>query len=447
MFDLLVKNGVVVGPVTNEIRTLGISEGTIAAVIDPSETVVGRTEIDATGKFVLPGFVDAHVHLREPGFEYKEDFSSGTMAAAAGGVTTVMDMPTDDPWTATKEEFEKKRDLIKNNVYVDVALQAAVGPKDDNIEVLSSLGAISFEIFLAGGHPDFIVYNDDKLLGLMQRIKEVQGVAGITAGSPSITENLLKTTKENCRPDIHAFNKVRPPISEVLGVARACIIAAETGTCTHFRQISCNDSVKMLQRFSELSQISSEVTPHNLLLTETDATRLGCFAAVIPPLRPETEVKLLQEALQNKVIDIVATDHAPHTIEEKERGKENIWLTPPGLPGLQTFCVSMIELEELGKLSLNDIVRACSYQPAKLFGLYPRKGTLISGADADLIIIDKEIATEVRDEDQYSKAGFSPFSGRKVKGALTHVLLRGKTIAENGRVIGQPSGIFLKPNS
>ena len=108
MFDLLVKNGVVVGPVTNEIRTLGISEGTIAAVIDPSETVVGRTEIDATGKFVLPGFVDAHVHLREPGFEYKEDFSSGTMAAAAGGVTTVMDMPTDDPWTATKEEFEKK---------------------------------------------------------------------------------------------------------------------------------------------------------------------------------------------------------------------------------------------------------------------------------------------------------------------------------------------------
>ena len=137
MFDLLVKNGVVVGPVTNEIRTLGISEGTIAAVIDPSETVVGRTEIDATGKFVLPGFVDAHVHLREPGFEYKEDFSSGTMAAAAGGVTTVMDMPTDDPWTATKEEFEKKRDLIKNNVYVDVALQAAVGPKDDDIEVLS----------------------------------------------------------------------------------------------------------------------------------------------------------------------------------------------------------------------------------------------------------------------------------------------------------------------
>ena len=107
---------------------------------------------------------------------------------------------------------------------------------------------------------------------------------------------------------------------------------------------------------SELSQISSEVTPHNLLLTETDATRLGCFAAVIPPLRPETEVKLLQEALRNKVIDIVATDHAPHTIEEKERGKENIWLTAPGLPGLQTFCISMIELEELGKLSLNDIV-------------------------------------------------------------------------------------------
>ena len=447
MFDLLVKNGVVVGPVTSELRTIAVSDGKVAAILDPSENVSGHKVIDATGKLVLPGFVDAHVHLREPGFEYKEDFSSGTMAAAAGGVTTVMDMPTDDPWTASKEDFEKKRELIKNKAYVDVALQAAVGPKDGDIEILSSLGAISFEIFLAGGRPDFIVYDDDKLLGLMQRIKEVHGVAGITAGSPSITENLLKKTRESCRPDIHAFNKVRPPISEVLGVARACVIAAETGIRAHLRQISCNDSVQMLQRFSEHSQISSEVTPHNLLLTETDAARLGCFAAVIPPLRPETEVKLLREALRNKVIDIVATDHAPHTIEEKEKGKENIWLTAPGLPGLQTFCTSMIELEELGILSINDIVRTCSYQPAYLFGLYPRKGALLSGSDADLIIIDKATITEIRDEDQFSKSRFSPFSGREVKGAVTHVLLHGKSIAEKGKVIGQPSGIFLKPNS
>ncbi len=447
MFDVVVRGGVLIDPDRSEPRTIAIADGTVAAILQPGEQVYGRTEIDASGKIVMPGFVDAHVHLREPGLEYKEDFASGTMAAAAGGVTTVMDMPTDDPWTATAAQFEEKRVLLEGKAYVDVGLQAAVGPGNEDIESLARLGAISYEIFLTGGRSDFMVEDDNDFLELMRRIETVGGMAGITAGSPAIVDRLTNQAKLHADPDIKAFSKTWPPISEALGIARACVLAAETRTRIHFRQISCGDSVAVLKRYSDLDGISSEVTPHHLLLTEADADRLGPFAAVIPPLRPDAEGRILTAALRDGPIDIVATDHAPHTREEKERGRENIWLAPPGLPGLQTVCSAMLELEAQGAVSLTDIVRTCAEQPARLFGLYPRKGALIAGSDADLIVIDRSALTEIRDEDQYSKAGFTPFAGRKVRGRVEVVLLRGETIAGDGKVIGHPTGQFVRPSS
>lgn len=445
MFDVVVKGGVLVGPERTDPQTIGISDGTVVAILPPGEPAPGRCEIDATGKFVLPGLVDAHVHLREPGFEHKETFATGTMAAAAGGVTTVMDMPTDDPWTATAADFEDKRALLEGKAYVDVALQAALGPNLDELETLVDLGAVSFEIFLAGGGADFTVEADDDLLELMRRIQAVDSVAGITPGSTAIIERLIGQAKAHAKSDIHALNGTRPPISEALGVARACVVAAETGARTHFRQISCGDSVAVLGRFAEIEGISSEVTPHNLLLTDADAERLGPFGAVMPPLRSDAETRILRAALRAGSIDIVATDHAPHTREEKARGLADIWLAPTGLPGLQTFSTVMLELVDRGDLSLSDVVRTCAEQPARRFGLYPRKGALTVGSDADLVVIDASAVSVIRDEDQYSLAGYTAFAGREVKGSVTRVLLRGETIMHDGQLVGGPTGRFIRP--
>jgi len=444
MFATLIRGADLVTPDGIEPKSIAIEDGKIAAVVAPGAAIAAREEIDATGKLVMPGLVDAHVHLREPGFEYKEDFSSGTMAAAAGGVTTIMDMPTDDPWTATAAQFEQKCDLMDGRIHVDVALQAAVGPQQNDIEALAALGAISFEIFLAGGRADFQVNDDSDFRSILVAIKGAGVVAGITAGDPGMVATLLDEITASGRRDIAAFNAVRPPEAEVPGVERACAIAVETGAQIHFRQISCAASIDILKRFADHDTISSEVTPHNLLLTNEDAERLGPYGAVIPPLRSDADCAALQSALRDGTIDIVATDHAPHLRAEKERGRDDIWQVAPGLPGVQTFAAIMRALADQGALSLQDIARTCAEQPARLFGLYPRKGTLAVGSDADLVIIDPNSSTTITDDDQLSKAGWTPFAGLTTPGCIERVMLRGQTICRDGVVANTPIGSFLK---
>ena len=445
MFDLIIRGGQLVSPVGIERAHLGISNGRIAAVVGLGESITGAAEIDAAQRLVLPGLVDAHVHLREPGLVHKEGFETGTKAAAAGGVTTVMVMPTDDPWTATPEEFERKRALTEGKIHVDVALQAALGPHHHDVQKLADLGAISFEIFLAGGTPDFLVERDADLIRLLESTRAAGAVAGITPGSQTMIAQLTQEQKASQTPTIRAFAAARPARSEAFGVARACRLAKEVGARVHLRQISCAASVEELERGSDRQYVSSEVTPHNLLLTEEDADRLGPFGVVIPPLRSEADASAVRDALRRGTIDIAATDHAPHLPAEKERGRDNIWKAASGLPGLQTFAATMFELVERDVLSISDLVRVCSERPARLFGLFPRKGSLARGADADLILVDPNGSTEIRNEDQYSKAVVTPFAGRRCRGRVELVLLRGKVIAREGKVEGVPTGQFVCP--
>lgn len=445
MADTVIRGGELITPEGVGRKDIVIEDGRIAALVAPNEAIEARDEIDAAGRIVLPGFVDAHVHLREPGFEHKEDFSTGTRAAAAGGVTTLMDMPTDDPWTATAADFEQKRDLMTGRIHVDVALQAAVGPNHEDVAALAALGAISFEIFLAGGRADFQVDDDADFHRLLQAIKNVDGVAGITAGDPALIARLTDEVRASDGCDIAAFNAVRPPEAEAPGVARACVLAEETGARIHFRQISCADSVAVLKRQDGKGDISSEVTPHNLMLTDQDAARLGPFGAVIPPLRPDIEGAALRDALRDGVIDIVATDHAPHLPAEKERGQGNIWQVAPGLPGVQTFSAVMLELAQRGALSLEQLVRCCAEQPARRFGLYPRKGCIAVGSDADIVIVDQAATATITDGQQLSKAGWTPFAGLATHGVVERVLLRGRTICWDGAVSDRPTGVFVKP--
>lgn len=447
MYDLVIRHGRVVGPDRIDDAHIAIRDGKVAALGRGGEPMPTHQKIDASGKFVLPGLIDAHAHLREPGLTHKEDFATGTKAAAAGGVTTVMAMPTDNPWTATAAQFEEKRRLCEGKAFIDFALQGALGPNSGDVEDLAKLGAISFEIFLTGGLPEFLVEHDHDLLRLLRRVAAVNRVAGLTVGSPSLVAKLLDEQKKKTPPRMAAFAAVRPPVWETLGTARACIAAAEARARIHLRQLSAAGSVPILERLADRRYVSSEVTPHNLLLTDHDAERLGPYGAVIPPLRPDAENICLQNALRRGIIDIVATDHAPHTREDKDKGRDNIWLAATGLPGLQTFGSAMLDLVDRGALALSDVVRACCEQPARLFGIYPRKGCLAVGADADLIIVDPAAITEIRDGDQYSKAGYTPFAGRKVQGRIDLTMLRGQIIAQDGRVDGKPQGRFIRPDA
>jgi dihydroorotase len=449
MFDLVISGGTVVGSEGSSAGTIGIADGTIKAVAGPHEPLQGAQLIDAGGKYILPGLVDAHSHI--PGFFLStrlDDFDSATRAAAAGGVTTVMLMPTEDPRTSTPDYFQLKKEIGEKKSHVDFAIQALVGPRSESIEEMAGMGAVSFELFLAyGGNPDFVIGNDDfELQRVMKMVRDVGGIAGVTPHSPSLVQRLTKDAKEEVEhPTVDTFAATRPPLSELLGISRALTAAHFTGTQVHMRALSTRSSVQIVAKFKELVRVSSEVMSHHLLFTDEDARRFGPYGVIVPPLRPEKERRYLREAVRSGDIDMVVSDHSPCLREDKERAHENIWIAPPGMPGYQTLCASMLALIDENELTLQHLVRHCAERPARLFNLYPKKGAIVPGADADLVIIDPSRRMEVRDSDQYSKAGYTTLAGRTVSCLIEQVLLRGRVISREGKSDGTPGGRFVRP--
>lgn len=428
--------------------TLGIRDGKIALLGDPDAPVNAREIIDALGLIVLPGLVDAHVHLREPGFEAKEGFETGTRAAAAGGVTTVMVMPTTRPPTGTPEAFEDKVQRATGKAHVDFAIQALVAGDLSHVPALARLGAVSFELFLGDVPPPLSAGDNRAVLEALERIAAVGGVAGVTCSDDAIIQRELARLNAAGDKSPRAFARSRPAIAEALGVARAGLLAAEARARVHFRQISCRESITMLAALRRMHPgISAETTPHNLLLTEDELDRQGPYAKVTPPLRSAEDLEALFAALRDGTIDIVATDHAPHLPAEKEAGRNDIWQAPGGFPGLQTLLPLMLNEVARGRLSLAEVAALCCERPARLFGLYPQKGVLEPGSDADLVLVDPKREASIENDAQLSRARITPFAGRRVRGWPVATLLRGRVVMRDGRIVGSPAGALVVPRA
>jgi dihydroorotase len=423
---------------------IGISAGRIEALGSPGSLGPAKVNRDAEGLTAIPGLVDAHVHLREPGLVHKEGFQSGTLAAAAGGVTTVMVMPTDDPVTMTPEHFEDKLRLAQGQCHVDYALQACVGPDPRHISELVSKGAVSLEIFLADVPETFLLSDAQSLLSVLEVVNAHGAIAGITPGDHSVVAARTAAIRARSSGAREDFPPTRPPISEALGVARACIAARETGARIHLRQLSCAQGLEAFEALRPLARITAEITPHNLLLDAQLLIERGPIAKVAPPLRPAADVHAMRKALRRKAIDIIATDHAPHLPTEKAAGDQDIWKAPGGLPGLQTFLAAMLHLVDLGEWTLQDLVRCCCQRPAEIFRL-SRKGRIAPGFDADIVLLDLKRPHTVRDQDQLSKAAQTPFAGLRVQGYPVSVILRGIEIARDGAPVGRALGEFCRP--
>ena len=421
-FDLAVRGGALVEGGRLVPRTIGVRGGRIAALLDASSNVKANQTLEVPGCIVLPGLVDAHVHFREPGLTHKEDFESGTRAAALGGVTTVMVMPTDKPMTQTPQQFKEKRELAAGRVHVDFALQALLGADAAHVRPLAELGAVSFEIFT--GLIEQKIEQHEHLVAALAAVREAGGVAGVTPYDDALA----------------AASPSLPPGVEASGVARAVAAHRAAGGRMHLRQISSAAGLAAMREAAP--GVSSEVTPHNLWLSAEALERHGAIAKVVPPLRPQADIDAVRAALKEGRISIVATDHAPHAPQEKAAGLER---APGGFPGVQTLLPLLLRLVGENVLTYADLVRVGCEMPARVFGLYPRKGALVPGADADLAIIDPSRPTQIRDEDQASKARHTPFNGWTAPGSLVMTLLRGQPIVRQARLIGRPQGLHLKP--
>lgn len=465
MLDLVIKGGLVVQPQEAFVADIGIAGGTIRTIRRAGDPLTAPTIVDATGKYVLPGIVDAHMHI--PGYFLSkrfDDFASATSAAAIGGVTTIMIMPTEDPRTVTPAYFARKRRIGEEQSYVDFCIQAMISPQTEReeIEGMAAMGAISFELFLAyGGNPGFVIGNDDyELFRLLQLVKDVNGVAGITPHSVTLISKLTELQKacETARrykdprgkakvlpSGVREFAITRPTLSEGLGITRACTVATETGTRLHLRALSSSRSVDLVHRFKNAAPLSSEVMTHHLLFTDSEAEAFGPYGKIVPPIRSKAERDHLRACIKDARIDMVVSDHSPVLEDDKEDGWSDIWQTLPGMPGLQTFFPGMMSLVEEGVLELTDIARSCAEQPARHFGIFPRKGALVEGADADVILANPNRPVLIDNVSQRSRARYTTMRGRRIRASIEAVYLRGVLLAQNDSLTTGPFGRFVGP--
>lgn len=442
MFDLVVADGMVVSGAGMGPCHVAVQDGRVAALLDPSSKPEALKVIDASGLLVLPGLVDAHVHFREPGLTHKEDFASGSRAAALGGVTTVMVQPTDNPVTTTLDHFLAKKQLGDGRCAVDFALQVALGPDISHVTALADAGAASFEIFL-GLLPDPVrITHNEALVAAMMAVREVDGLVGTTPYDDELAAAAARGAA-GLSDGWARFTASLPPAIEAAGIARAVLGHRLVGGRMHIRQVSTALGLHALTMAK--GDVTAEVTPHNLSLTEDAPPQLGPVAKVVPPLRNAADVAAMQEALQDGLVDIVATDHAPHAVAEKDVGKIDLGKAPGGFPGVQTLLPVLLKLVGDGVIDYTDLVRVACEAPASIFRLSDRKGSLRPGADADLVLVDPGMPMTIRNEDQASKAGRTPFDGMIVPATPVLTMLRGAVIAERGKTVGNPRGRFLAP--
>jgi len=437
VFDLVLRGGTIVGANGFLRADLCVSGGRVAALLSPQTPVGAKAEWRVDGCYLLPGLVDAHVHLREPGLTHKEDFESGTRAAAAGGGATLLDMPTDEPWTDTVDSYTEKQSLAKGRLYVDVGLQVALRRDTDQLHALRSLNPVSVEVFTADVPAAYLHDTQSSLLHALKRIKPLDILACVSPGDQSLLESVVQG-------GVDEFAASRPPLAEASGIAKAILSAAEAMTRIHIRQTNSALGIATYRRMRDLADVSIETTPQCLLFSAQDYYQLGADIKASPPMRSVEDRDVLREALREGLIDIVATDHAPHSREEKTAEYGTFAAIPGGMPGVQTLLASMLHFVGTGDIDLPALVRMCSTNPAQRFRIGDRKGALSPGKDADILVVNPNLDTCIRHGDQLSKAGYTPFDGMRVPGKLTAVFLRGQPIYEDGRLASvAPTGTIL----
>ncbi len=455
MTDLLIKGGSVYGPDGPIDADVLVTDGVITRVDASGSPPAGATVIDARGMYVMPGAIDAHVHSRDPGFPEKEDFGTLTAAAAMGGVTTVLDMPNTVPAVDVAGVLESKAALARPKARVDFGLWGLVrsSSTEDQLEALAAAGAVGFKAYLgyafstsrkqvlqsAGtDDPDLEAPPD---YGTLARLGPAMARLGLPLAIHAEDPAILSAFR---RP-LETYSDLlesRPAEAEAVAISAAAAIARDCGVKLHVAHLSSALGLRAAQDAMRTGvRLTLETCPQYLWLSDEDFPRLGTFMKVFPPIRTAADREALIEAAANGVIRIVATDHAPHTDEEKARPFGE---APSGSPGVQSLYLSCLELaRRLGDVSLAP--RWVSEGPAALAGLQEMKGAIAPGFDADLVIVDPNRTTLIRPAMMRSRQRRGAFDGMDFRFGIRDVFLRGRAIVRDGKLTGRASGRMVRP--
>ncbi|RJX15668.1 allantoinase AllB [Candidatus Bathyarchaeota archaeon] len=440
--DLAIKNTKIVFSSTIVKAGLAVKNGKIIAITSDENLPKADKIIDAKENLTLPGIIDVHVHFREPGFTRKEDFFTGSMAAVFGGVTTVVDMPNTNPPTLNLESFRLKIEKAKGKTYVNLGFFGGVcGENLDKIQELAKAGVLGYKIFMDKvlGKP----LDDNSLIEAFKLIAKTGLRVAVHAEDPKLVEQATLNLKKTGRKDFRVWVESRPSLAEAKAIEKLAFFSHKTGCKIHICHVSSKMGVEVLRKIkSQLSKIflTSETCPHYLLLSFEEAEKVGLVSKIVPPIRFKEDKENLWYGLLDGTIDIIASDHSPHLPEDKAK---DVWDAATGFVGVETSLPLMLTQVNLGRLTINHYVKISAENPAKAFGLYPKKGFIQVGSDADLTIVDLKKESTIKSENLHSKTRLTPFEGWKVKGLPTYTIVNGKIMMENGEITGKPEGNLI----
>jgi dihydroorotase len=443
--NLLIKNGIIVYPEGFIKADILIEEGIIKVLgrdlikSDPSYEV-----IDATNKLIFPGIIDEHVHFREPGLEYKDNIENGSKAAAIGGVTTVFDMPNTVPPVTDPSTFKQKADIFSLKSYVDYGLYAVL--LDSNLHEIPSLikmGAIGLKCFLGPTTGNLPSPNIRTIYEAMELSAKIGFPIAFHAEEREIIELLYERTKALKEVNLRSIINIRPPITEELAIRKIALIARHTGGKAIILHISSRNAIDALKEEKlNGTKIYAETCPHYLLFQAEDYQEYGSLIKVYPPIRERHHREALINAIKIGLIDTLGSDHAPHTVEEKMN--PDPLASAAGIIGVQTLFPLMLDMALKEIIPLTKLPLLLSRNPAKIFGIYPKKGEIQVGSYGDIVIIDPNKETVISRENLVAKYPISPYIGWKLKGKIIYTIIRGEIIAYNGEIISKrPKGILI----
>lgn len=439
--DLIVRNGLVVSSSGRAQMDIGIKSDRIVSLgsIEASDV----PEIDAHGLIVVPGAIDTQVHFREPGMTHKEDIESGSRAALFGGVTTYFEMPNTVPNTTTAELLQDKLDRSRDRAWVNYAY--FVGASKDNLENLSELellpGTPGIKIFAGSSTGSLLVDSEEDLLQVLRN-----GMRPTSVHSEDETTLRLMKEKFAGSTDVRDHPHIRSVEAAVTCTKKLLRLSEQTGRAVHILHISTADEIELIREAkSKGVKVTCEVTPQHLTFNDTLYDQIGTKAQMNPPIRSEEHRAAIFKAFTEGFFDVVGSDHAPHTAQEKDQPYP---MSPSGMPGVQTLLPVMMRLVKRGDVSLETVIRFCCENPASLFGICDR-GKIKVDNYADLVLLDPDEPFTVSRDWLQSKCGWSPFEGETLYGQPKVVIVNGKvTLRENkllGKASGQPVKFTWKP--
>ncbi|NGP44851.1 allantoinase AllB [Bacillaceae bacterium SIJ1] len=461
MWDVEIKNGTLVHADRLEKANVYIKDGKIAAV-SATELPGAEKTIDASGQYVFPGFIDTHVHSRDPGGTHKEDFAHSTRAAAAGGITSIFEMPNTKPPVDNPANFDAQKANLSEKAFVDFGLWGiCLGHLNNDQQLpLAKKGVIGLKFFWGyavhqktfelmynykPGMEDVIPpFTDGEVYEMFEHAAKTDKVFAIHAENSALIQQLTARVEARGGKTYRDLLEGRPSLAESLTIETGISMARATGARLHILHISTKEGVELVRKAQQEGlPITGETCPHYLFLHEGDYEKVGPKMKVYPPVKFKEDQDALWEGLADGTLSHVCSDHAPHTAEEKDG---DLWSIPAGMCGVESLAPLMLNAVSEGRLELTDVSRLLAEGPAKLFGVDKQKGTLAIGSDADVTIVDMNVHKPIVEAELHSKSKVTAYDGFPVKGWPVMTIVRGHVQMAEGQLAEKECGQLILPD-